>query len=146
MGRSAEQGNNRLVRKSMTYALSLLLMGLAGVLLDMHRRSWRAMEQNAAISPRDRRFARSQYRRRRQASAIIGVLGAAIGIWPVVPMRPWPIVVYVAALGGSCIAIMLLAAIDAWASRQNYVRLQTEQFAAQIRLAREVGETKAKRV
>jgi hypothetical protein len=130
----------------MTYALSLLLIGLSGVLLDMHRRSWRATEQDATISERDRRFARSQFRRRTQASGIIGVLGAAIGIWPVVPLRPWPIVIYAAALGGSCLAITLLAAIDAWASRQNYVRLQAEQLAAQIRLAREVSEAKAKRV
>jgi hypothetical protein len=130
----------------MTYVLSLFLIGLSGVLLDMHRRSWRATERETLVSERDRRFARSQYRRRTQASAIIGVLGAAIGIWPVVPLRPWPIMIYVAALGGSCVAIMLLAAIDAWASRQNYVRLQTEQLAAQIRLTREVGEAKAKRL
>ena len=123
----------------MTYAISLLLIGLSGVLLDLHRRGWRSAQHDAALSDGDRRFARSQYRRRTQASGIIGVLGAAIGLWPVIPPRPWPMAIYVASLGSTCVAIMLLAAIDAWASRQNFVRLQSEQLAAQIKLARELG-------
>ena len=72
------EGNERMIA---TYIVSLLLIGLSGVLLDMHRRSWRAAEQDASLSASDRRFARSQYRRRTQASGIIGVLGA--GDWRV---------------------------------------------------------------
>jgi hypothetical protein len=122
-----------------TYFISLLLIGLSGLLIDLHRRGWRTAQQDAALSDSDRRFARSQYRRRTQASGIIGVLGAAIGLGPLVPPRPWPMAIYVAALGGACVAIMLLAAIDAWASRQNLVRLQSEQLTAQIKLARDLS-------
>jgi hypothetical protein len=121
------------------YATSLVLIGLSGYLLDAHRRTWRAAQQDASLSDRDRRFAQSQYRRRTQSSAIIGVLGAAIGIYPLVPMRLWPMTIYVASLAGACGCIVLLAALDAWASRQNYVRLRNEQLADQVKLARELG-------
>jgi hypothetical protein len=120
------------------YATSLVLIGLSGLLLDMHRRSWRAAQQDASLTDRDRRFAQAQFRRRSQASAIIGVLGAGIGIEPLIPLRPWPLVIYVASLTGACACIMLLAALDAWASRQNYTRLRNEQLAAQVKLAREL--------
>jgi hypothetical protein len=120
------------------FATSLVLIGLSGMMLDMHRRSWRAAREDASLTERDRRFAQSQYRRRTQASAIIGVLGAAIGMEPLVPLRPWPMVIYVAALAGACGCIMLLAAIDAWAARQNYSRLRNEQLAAHMKLAKEL--------
>lgn len=120
------------------YATSLVLIGLSGLFLDMHRRSWRAAQQDASLTERDRRFMQAQYRRRTQASAIIGVLGAAIGMEPLVPLRPWPMVIYVTSLAGACVCIMALAVLDAWASRQNYTRLRDEQLAAQVKLVREL--------
>jgi hypothetical protein len=90
------------------------------------------------LSDRDVRFARAQYRRRNQASGIIGVLGAAIGVGPIVPPQPWPMVLYVVSLAGACLSITLLAGIDAWATRQNFARLRSEHLAAQIKLAREL--------
>jgi hypothetical protein len=36
-------------------------------------------------------------------------------------------------------AIMMLAALDAWATRQNFLRLRSEQLATQIKLARELS-------
>jgi hypothetical protein len=33
---------------------------------------------------------------------------------------------------------MLLAAIDAWATRQNFARLRSEQLAAQVKLVQEL--------
>jgi hypothetical protein len=74
-----------------------------------------------------------------QSSAIIGVLGAAIAIYPLVPLRLWPMTTYMASLAGACGCIMVLAALDAWASRQNFVRLRNEQLADQVKLAREIG-------
>lgn len=120
------------------YAISLVLIGLSGLMLDMHRRNWRAAQRDPSLDERNVRFARSQYRRRTQASAIIGVLGAAIGLGPVIPLRPWPMVLYVFSLAGACGCIMLLAAIDAWATRQNYARLRSEHVVAQVKLAREL--------
>jgi hypothetical protein len=118
-------------------ALSLVLLGLSGFLLDMHRRSWLAAQQDSSLSERDRRFARSQYRRRTQASSIIGALGVAIGIGPLMT-SPWPLLLYTASLVAACGCIMLLAAIDAWATRQNYARLRSEHLAAQIKLVQEL--------
>lgn len=120
------------------YAISLLLIGLSGVMLDMHRRNWRATQQDASLTDRDRRFAQAQFRRRTQGSGIIGALGAAIGIWPLVPPDPWPMLLYVGSLGGACLCVMLLGALDAWATRQNYARLRSEQLAAQVKLVREL--------
>ena len=122
-----------------TYAISLFLIGLSGVLLDGHRRSWRAAEQDTALGERGRRFARAQFRRRMQASGIIGLLGVAIGIGPLVPREPWPMVLYLLTLSGACACIMILAALDVWATRQYYARLRTEQLTAQMKLARELG-------
>jgi hypothetical protein len=122
-----------------TYAISLVLIGLSGVLLDSHRRAWRAAEQDGKLSDSERRYCLSQYRRRMQASGIIGLLGAAIGVGALVPRRPWPLALYVLFLAGACVSIMLLAAIDAWATRQYYARLRSEQMTAQIRLARELS-------
>ena len=44
-------------------------------------------------------------------------------------------VLYVAALGFACLWILLLAALDAWAIRQNFARVRGEQLAAQVKLA-----------
>jgi hypothetical protein len=118
--------------------ISLLLIGLSGLMLDMHRRSWRAAQHDRTLSDRDLRFARSQYRRRNQASGMIGVIGAGIAIGPLVPARPWPMALYVVLLAGACLGIMVLAGLDAWATRQNFARLRTEQLAARIKLAREL--------
>jgi hypothetical protein len=122
-----------------TYVISLLLIGLSGVLLDLHRRSWRAARQIESISPADLRFARSQYRRRTQASGTIGVLGAVLGVYPLVPRAPLPFTLYLVAISLACLAIMLLAALDAWATRQNFLRMHSEQLATEIKLARDLG-------
>jgi hypothetical protein len=121
-----------------TYAISLVLIGLSGILLDSHRRSWRAAEQDTALSERERRYFLAQYRRRMQASGIIGLIGAAIGVKALVPREPWPMALYLLLLAGACASIMLLAAIDAWSTRQYYARLRNEQLTAQIKLAREL--------
>src|SRR3990170_7962980 len=110
------------------FAISLVLLGLSGVLIDSHRRSWRAALQAADLMERDRRFARSQFRRRTQASGIIGVLGVAIGIGPLVPRRPGPMAFYLATLVMACGCIVLLALLDAWATRQHFRRLQIDQL------------------
>lgn len=121
-----------------TVVLSLILMGLSGFLLDLHRRSWRSTEQDASLTPIERRYALSQYRRRMQASAIIGVLGAAIGCRPLVPHDPVWLLLYVISLLGACLAITVLACMDAWATRQHFARVRSEHVAAQVKLVREL--------
>jgi|SRR3954452_20016823 len=127
-----------------TCIVSLMLIGLSGLLLDLHRRSWRTVQQIDSISPADLRFARSQYRRRTQASGTIGVLGAVLGVYPVVPRAPLPITMYLIAITLACVAIMMLAALDAWASRQNFMRLRSEQLANQVKLARDLSRERTR--
>lgn len=123
------------------YALSLLLIGLSGLLIDWHRRSLREVDLDASQSDRDRRFAVSQCRRRTQASAIIGVIGAFIGIMPIVPRTPFWMACYLASLLGGILCILMLALLDVIANQQNFRRLRSEQLAAQVKLARELAET-----
>jgi hypothetical protein len=125
-----------------TYTISLLLIGLSGFLIDSHRRSWRTIQQDATVSDRERRYFLSQFRRRMQASGIIGLLGAAIGVRSLVPHEPWPMVLYLLFLAGASLSIMLLAGLDAWATRQHYARLRTEQLTAEIKLARELARAR----
>jgi hypothetical protein len=125
-----------------TYAISLLLIGLSGLLIDSHRRSWRSALQDDSMPERERRYCRAQYRRRMQASGIIGALGAAIGVRSLVPHEPWPMILYLVFLSGACLSIMLLAGLDAWATRQHYARIRTEQLTAEIKLARELARAR----
>lgn len=123
-----------------TYILSLMLLGLSGFMLDMHRRSWRNAEQDTQLAANERRYALSQYRRRMQASGIIGVLGIAIGCGPIVPHEPFAYTLYLLSIAGACFAIVFLAAIDAWSTRQHFARIRSEHVAAQAKLARELME------
>jgi hypothetical protein len=118
--------------------ISIALLGLSGVLIDSHRRGWRDARANEELSERDRRYARSQYRRRMQASAIIGCLGLTIGLGPLVPKEPGPMVFYLAVLVSACGCVMLLALLDAWATRQHYRRLLGERMTAELMLAAEL--------
>ena len=120
-----------------TFVLSLILLGLSGFMLHLHRRSWRAAEQDASLAPNERRYALSQYRRRMQASGIIGALGVAIGCRTIVPREPVWLVLYLASILGACLAITVLAGIDAWATRQHFARLRSEHVAAQVKPVRE---------
>lgn len=124
-----------------TYAISLVLIGLSGFLLDSHRRTWHQAQQRS-LSDCERRFLRSQYRRRMQASSIIGLLGAAIGMRSLVPREPWSMLLYLLALAGACGCIMLLAALDAWATRQYFARLRSEQLTAEMKLARDLAQAR----
>ncbi len=126
-----------------TYIVSLLLIGLSGALLDMHRRSWHRAQANKELAPAELRFALSQYRRRMQASGIIGVLGVAVGCEPLIPHEPVAFVLYLASILGACVAIVVLAAMDAWSTRQHFARLSSEQLAAEVKLARELRDAHA---
>jgi hypothetical protein len=127
-----------------TSIFSLALIGLSGFMLDWHRRSWYTAERDESLSARERRYALSQYRRRMQASGIIGVIGAAIGIGPLIPHRPWPIALYLATLAGPCLGLIVLAAMDAWATRQHFARLHSQHVAAQVKLVQELSQDSSK--
>lgn len=128
----------------LTTILSLTLLGVSGLLIDAHRRRWRAIMADGAISENNRRYAQSEYRRRMRASSGIGVVGAMIGVWPVVPRHPLWISVYLALLLLVTLAILLLAVLDGWATSQRFHRLRTAQHILQTRLVRELEQQKSK--
>jgi hypothetical protein len=121
---------------------SLGLLGLSGALIDMHRRAWHAAQSSAEISESTRRFALDQYRRRLQASGMIGFLGVLIGIWPIVPREPAALMFYLGALLAGWCWIMLLAARDLFATRQHFYRLRKEQLAAHHQFVLEMQAAK----
>jgi len=120
------------------YAFSLFLLVLSAALLVAHRRSWLAARGLAPGQGLEQRHALSQYRRRTQASGMIALLGIGIGLGPLVPNRPLPYTLYLGVLLGACLGLVLLAVLDAWATRQHYRRLRSAQMAAQIKLALEL--------
>ena len=120
------------------FVLSLTLLGLSGALIDSHRRSWRDALARVDLPERTRRFASSQYRRRLQASGMIGVIGVLVAIWPVVPRFPGPMMFYVSALLAGSGWIMLLAVLDFFSTRHHFRRLRDEQMAAHLQMILEM--------
>ncbi|MEN0112021.1 MAG: hypothetical protein AAF805_14975 [Planctomycetota bacterium] len=103
-----------------TSLLSLLLLTLSGVLLDAHRREWWAACAVPAGDDAAGRFARRRRTRRTTATALIGVAGALVGVWPIVPRLPIWVLGYAAALASVALVVFALALIDAAASSRYY--------------------------
>lgn len=121
--------------------ISLTLLGLSGLLIDSHRRTWREARESTSLSEADKKFARAMYVRRMQASAMVGVMGAAIGVWPVVDQqaRPWTLLLYTAILLVACAWSMALAMFDIWATRRHFQRKRMENLAKQLQLTVEMA-------
>jgi len=114
--------------------ISLTLLGLSGLLIDSHRRTWRDARDSPTLSEHDKQFARAMYIRRMQASAMVGLMGAAIGIWPMFDdaARPWALLLYTAILLAACAWSMALAMLDIWATRRHFQRKRMESLAKQL--------------
>jgi len=93
------------------------LLAISGLLLDAHRRSWRAALEASHQSDQDRRAARALYLRRMQASSLIGFLGLLLMVWPVIPEKPLWFLAYLLGLVVLCGWMLVLALIDAFAAR-----------------------------
>lgn len=117
--------------------ISLTMLGLSGLLMDSHRRTWREARDSATLAPVDKQFARAMYLRRMQASALVGLMGAAIGLWPLFDNQagPWALLFYTAILLTACAWSMALAVLDLWATRRHYHRKRIEQRKKQMQLA-----------
>jgi len=120
--------------------ISLTMLGLSGLLIDSHRRTWRDARDSSALSQADKQFARAMYGRRMLASALVGLMGAAIGVWPLFDnqSRPWALLFYTTTLLTACAWSMALAAMDFWATRRHYQRKRIEQLKKQMQLTVEM--------
>lgn len=118
------------------FCVSAVLLGLAGLLIDQHRRAY--PRAAAGGDARSRRFAASQYRRRMVGSSTIGVVGALFGVQRLVPETPLWMAVYLAALLGGCMVILLCGLADALAGAKFYRRARLEDRLEQAALAFEL--------
>jgi hypothetical protein len=127
-------------------AFGFLLLVLSAILVWHHKHVW---DQARVSSPsaRDKDFARRQYRRRTQTSAMIGFVGAAISI------QPWisnavVATYYVTGLILAVLWILLLGIADMVSSFAHFQRARrrqlAEQAATQALLQREIDRRRAR--
>lgn len=118
--------------------IALVLLALSGLLLDAHRRTWRAAEADAELDERGRRAAKAQYLRRMRASGTIGVLGALLILQPLVPQEPLWFTLYLLLLVLLCGWMLLLALVDGFAAALRVRRARHETESLEAKLEREI--------
>ncbi len=115
---------------------SLVLLVASAVMLGLHHRTWRHLQEQP-LDAREHDFHRRQFRRRMQTSAMLGLLAVAvfIGHWmtspPLAPLAWlifWGLVVLVVLWMG------LLAMADLLVTRFHFRRLRDDYLAQQTRL------------
>jgi hypothetical protein len=122
---------------------SLVLLLVSGVLMLGHWRSWRASRQRE-LPPAEYDYRRRQFRRRMQASGMIGIVGIALFVGVAFflgreSLFPWieDVVVIVAYWLAVLLIIVwmgLLALVDVWASRRYVGRLLDDDLLEQTKL------------
>ncbi len=105
------------------FALVLLTIGSSLGLMFWHVRSIRRSEREA-LEPVELAFRQRQFRRRMQASAMLGLLGLALLAAPLISHheRPLGFLMFWTAVLAWLGWIVLLALGDAWASQQHLRR------------------------
>lgn len=114
--------------------IALVLLALSGLLIDAHRRTWRAAAADETLDENARRAQQAQYLRRIRASGTIGLIGALLMLRPLVPATPLWYTLYLLLLVLLCSYMMLLAFVDAFAAslRVRRSRRQTESLQAKL--------------
>ncbi|MEO1496467.1 MAG: hypothetical protein AAFV43_04880 [Planctomycetota bacterium] len=106
--------------------LSIALLAAAGAMIDAHLRDWRRAAttlgsgRGTPATADAARFALARRTRRLTASGAIAVVGALIGVWPLVPQRPWWVASFAALLATLACLIFLLGVADALANGRYY--------------------------
>lgn len=119
---------------------ALLLLGLSGLLIDAHRRTWRTAQDDPALDDRGLRAAKAQYQRRMRASGTIGLLGALLIIHPLVPRRPVWFTLYLLLLVLLCGWMFLLAVVDGFAASLRVRRARLERESLEAKLNKEMHD------
>ena len=107
-----------------TQYFGYLLVALSAALLAQHWQLWRDVGTRM-LSRRDREYTRRQVQRRSVASALIGVVGAAMTLINRVPRTPWTLTGYLFALllGAAVILAIAVADMRAAGRRREIERL-----------------------
>ncbi len=116
-------------------------MLLSAALIHAHRREWRVEPQRSSADRPPAQQAWVRFRRRVQASGMIGVLGVLISCFPLVPTTYLAVTIYLLALMLLVCWLMLLAIGDAIATRTHYRRLREKQWEAEARFASQLMAT-----
>jgi hypothetical protein len=121
---------------------SLLLLGVSVVLMYLHWRAWKVFQQGE-LPPAEFDYRRRQFRRRMQASGMIGIVGLALfaGVAFFLgreSLVPWiedlvVIVTYWFAVLLVTVWMFLLAFVDMWATRRYLTRICEDDLLAQTR-------------
>ncbi|MDH3717327.1 MAG: hypothetical protein OES79_04330 [Planctomycetota bacterium] len=124
-----------------TLTFALLLIAISAGLVIAHVYAWRGeRSRQEAESGQDCDFAWRKFRRRMQASLMIGVTGLAImaGNW--LPADPLVHLVYWAGVILWVVWIALLALADGLATQHHFRRLRNEQLVEEAQLRRQLQQ------
>ena len=128
------------------YVWFSLVVALAAVGLCVgHLRAWRSFRRGQFESA-EFDFRRRQFRRRIQASAMLGLLGLAVlggGVMMAMRLNPLAITLYWLAVLVVLAWLALLALADMVASKQYYGRIQDRYAVEQARLKAELRRIQA---
>jgi hypothetical protein len=111
-----------------------LLIAVSAVLLAQHWQHWRDLGSRP-LSPPDRIYFRLQLQRRSVASALIGVIGAAITLVDRVPLNPVAMTTYLFGLLLGGVVILLIALADSRATRRHRDREHLDLVVSELRKA-----------
>jgi hypothetical protein len=111
----------------------LVLIAISAIFLAQHWRQWRHL--SATASGKRREFVRRQLQRRCVASALIGVVGAAMMLVDRVPKTPLAMSAYLFALVIAGTVIFSIALADMRATRRLHDEEQLDLLAEELRKA-----------
>jgi len=121
---------------SATVVVSLITVVAAGAMLWWHWSAWRHA-QTDDLDDLERDFRERQFRRRMQASGLLGVLGLALLVGAVlmrIPLSPGFLTLYWCGVMALVVWMALLAAVDVWATKYHYGRARAAWAAERSRL------------
>jgi hypothetical protein len=123
---------------------SFLLLG-AVALMVAHVRSWR-LAQHEALEEEEYDYRRRQFRRRIQTSAMLGIVAAGLLAGSVFGPYIGGGVLALAYWGGAVVLacwVVLLAAVDAWATMHHFSRVRHRCIVEQAKLRAEIHRIEA---
>jgi hypothetical protein len=113
------------------------LIATSAVLLASHWNAWREARDLPEGQRARRAFLRLQVQRRSVASALIGVVGAAITLVDRVPVNPVAMTTYLFGLLSGGVVILLIALADSRATRRHRDREHLDLVVSELRKATE---------
>lgn len=127
------------------YLLPSAVFAVAAGLLFWQRNTWRSQQQGCLEA--DLEFARGQFRRRTQTSAILAVLALGMCLGQLIPRREQPTLFVLFWVGMLLLLawMVLLALGDLVIGRQHVARLVQERRTAESQLQAELDRLRAQR-